>query len=130
RWSMDFVPAMACAAHLVILAPRPGRSLEANLAAGRALQRVWLTVTRLGLELQPELTPLIFSGYASDERTFSSVRTTTRDAEEIRYRLGQQLGEDGMARAVFMARIGRLDPARARSLRRALSDLTHLESSV
>jgi hypothetical protein len=38
------------------------------VAAGRAMQRFWLTATQLGLQLQPELTPLIFSRYVRERR--------------------------------------------------------------
>jgi hypothetical protein len=54
---------LACAAHFVIIADTPPADIDDYIAAGGAMQRFWLTATKLGLHAQPEMTPLIFSAY-------------------------------------------------------------------
>jgi nitroreductase len=61
RVELDLVPGLACAAHVVLVADRAPQTLDDYVAAGRALQRFWLTATSLGLQFQPEYTPLIFA---------------------------------------------------------------------
>ena len=53
RIQMDFLPGIACAAHLLLIAKEKPDGLAAYLQAGAALQRLWLTATRVGLHLQP-----------------------------------------------------------------------------
>lgn len=61
RLQMDLIPGLACAAHFVLKARQSPRGIDDYVEAGRAVQRFWLTLTRLGLFMQPEMTPLIFS---------------------------------------------------------------------
>ena len=49
RIQMDLLPALACGAHFALLARRPPVTIDDNIDAGRAMQRFWLTATRLGL---------------------------------------------------------------------------------
>ncbi len=49
RIQMDFLPALACGAHFLLLAAKPPLTVDDNILAGRAMQRFWLTATRLGL---------------------------------------------------------------------------------
>lgn len=125
RIQMDWLPAMACGAHFVILAPRPRQGLDDDFAAGRAMQRFWLTASRLGLSLQPEMTPLIFARYADAGLAFSAVPAAVRRAQAVRDRLAGILGDDACRRAVFMGRIGVGPPVTARSVRLELADLMH-----
>ena len=43
---------------------KSGTNPEELLAAGRRLQRFWLTAAKLGLAMQPSLAPLAFASYA------------------------------------------------------------------
>jgi sulfur-carrier protein adenylyltransferase/sulfurtransferase len=63
RLQLDLLPGLGCAAHVMMLAPRPAAGVDDHVRAGAAVQRLWLTATKLGLQHQPEMTPLIFSGY-------------------------------------------------------------------
>ena len=36
------------------------------------MQRFWLTATSLGLQFQPEYTPLVFARYARERRPFAA----------------------------------------------------------
>ncbi|MYM31650.1 molybdopterin biosynthesis protein MoeY [Duganella sp. CY15W] len=123
RVQMDLIPSLACAAHFVLVADQPPQRIDDYLAAGRAMQRFWLTATAQGLQLQPELTPLIFSRYVRERRKFSETPgMLTRAAELSRH--GEALvGQQDWATAVFMGRIGAGEPAISRSLRRPLRDL-------
>lgn len=123
RIEMDLLPALGCAAHFVILAPEPPLSVQANVAGGRAMQRLWLTTTALGLQLQPEMTPLIFARYAREGRHFSATPGAAEAAAEVAAGFERIAGADALARGVFVGRVGLGVPARSRSLRRDLAQL-------
>lgn len=123
RIQMDFVPSLACAAHCVITAQSPARSIDDYLSAGRAMQRFWLTATQLGLQLQPEMTPLIFARYARNGVLFSASENLLLCGQVLEQKLRNLLGEETSHAAVFMARIGAGPAATARSTRRPLQSL-------
>jgi nitroreductase len=123
RLQMDLIPSLACAAHFVLTAERSPQGIDDYLAAGRAMQRFWLTATALGLQLQPELTPLIFSRYVREQRIFSGTPGMQERAAELSRQGAALVGQQDWDVAVFMGRIGAGEPAQARSLRRPLRDL-------
>jgi len=123
RIEMDLIPGLACAAHCVLVAQRAPEALEDYVAAGRALQRFWLTATSLGLQFQPEYTPLAFARYAREGVQFAASDRAIQQAQAIRAALDRLLGSDIAPRAVFMGRIGAGKPAEARSLRLPLKRL-------
>ncbi|SDH42484.1 MULTISPECIES: nitroreductase family protein [unclassified Duganella] len=123
RLQMDLIPALACAAHFVLVAERKPQRMDDYIAAGRAMQRFWLTATAQGLQLQPELTPLIFSRYVREERVFSATPGMQQRAERLSRQGAALLGQADWEAAVFMGRIGAGEAAQSRSLRRPLRDL-------
>jgi molybdopterin/thiamine biosynthesis adenylyltransferase/nitroreductase len=126
---LDVLPALGCAAHFLIVGERAPRGIDDHVAAGRAMQRVWLTATRLGLQMQPETTPLIFAAYVRAGRPFSRARGAKelfQQARGIAAGLTRLVGADALERAVFMARIGHGPAAAARSTRKTLAHLVHL----
>jgi len=123
RIQMDFLPALSCGAHCLLLARRPPVTVDDNVLAGRAMQRFWLTATRIGLMLQPEMTPLIFGRYGAEGRPFSSRRDASALAQRVGRNLASVLGNDVIARGFFMGRIGHGQQPKARSLRRDLWEL-------
>jgi len=129
RVQMDLLPALACAAHIVLVAERDPHSIDDYLAAGRAMQRFWLTATRLNLQMQPEMTPLIFSRYVRERRSFSSTPGMQEAAEKLARQGAELIGAEAFPRAVFLARIGAGAPAKARSLRKPLSQLLLTEGN-
>lgn len=130
RIELDFVPALACAAHFVIAHKTAGGStIDDYVAAGRAMQRFWLTAESLGLRLQPEMTPLIFSAYAREKIHFSGTTGASEHASRLAAQLSRLIGEDYSVRAVFMGRIGNASPAKSRSLRLPLDRLIQDSSS-
>ena len=123
RLQLDVVPALACAAHFVIVANKPAIEIDQFVAAGRAMQRFWLTATQLGLQLQPELTPLIFARYSRNGVKFSKTEGMAESAGRLAARLATELGNMNAANAVFMGRLGAGAAATARSLRKPLASL-------
>jgi nitroreductase len=123
RVELDLVPGLACAAHVTLVAQSAPRTLDDYVAAGRALQRLWLTATALGLQFQPEYTPLVFARYAREGVRFTGRAAALRRASRVRSALDRLLGADMAPRAVFMGRIGIGPPASARSLRLPLDRL-------
>jgi nitroreductase len=123
---MSLLPGLACAAHFVLLAPRPPTDY---LEAGRAVQRFWLTATLVGLQLQPEYTPLVIHEYVRDGVPFTGDERSRARARAISGRLARLLGADALERAVFYGRLGSGPPAAARSTRLPLERLM-IESSA
>ena len=122
RLELDLLPSLACGAHFMIVAQSPPTCMDDYVAAGRAMQRFWLTATRLGLQLQPEMTPLIFAAYARQGVRFSKIPQAAADAQTLSARLEELAGPAATA-VVFMGRIGAGSAPVSRSLRRPLGDL-------
>lgn len=122
RIQLDYLPALGCAAHFILLAPAPPTTLEDYLAAGAAWIRLWLTCASVGLHQQPEMTPLIFCEYARAHVPFSRETSVLDGARALCADFGAVAGAAAEA-AVVMGRIGSGAPPTARSLRRPLDAL-------
>lgn len=122
RLQMDLIPGLACAAHFVIKARQQPRTIDDYVAAGRAVQRFWLTLASLGLQMQPEMTPLIFSSYVRNGIRFSRLDKLQANAAKLLGRLDAVIG-GGANFPVFMGRLGAGPAARARSTRKPLAQL-------
>lgn len=127
RIEMDLLPGLFCAAHFAILARRAPETLDDYVVAGRAVQRFWLTATRLGLQLQPEMTPLIFSRYVRDGVEFSRMPGATGIAAGLATRLAETFQDAPVNQAAFMGRIGNGEVAISRSLRLPVERLARIE---
>jgi hypothetical protein len=122
RLQMDLLPGLACAAHYLLVDANKPLSIDDHVAAGRAVQRFWLTLTKLDLNQQPEMTPLIFEAYVRQGINFTSDRTVSNLARSVAASLRGVIGVDP-AHAVWMGRIGAGPAAKARSIRMPLSRL-------
>lgn len=122
RLTLDLLPGLRCAAHFVIVADIAPAGIDGQLAAGAAAQRFWLTATSLGLQLQPQYTPLVFADYVRKGTAFTSVAAATRRAGIVTGMLSRLLGS-GAQRTVFLGRVGRGSAATARSVRLPLERL-------
>ena len=129
RIQLDLAPSLACGAHFALLANRAPETLMDYVEAGRRVQRFWLTADHLGLQLQPEMTPLIFARYLREGCRFTAQEEILKAASPLATRLGNLLGE-GLERAVFMARIGAGPRAQSRSLRLPLQKIETRRDSV
>jgi len=124
RLQMDLWTGLRCGAHYVLLSDKPAQTIDDYVAAGAAVQRAWLAMTSVGLQMQPEATPVIFARYAREGRPFSRVAASTETARFVATSLEELVGGlDVARRAVFMGRIGAGPTATARSTRMSLSEL-------
>jgi nitroreductase len=132
RWEMDWRPGFGCAAYVAVFpASHPTTTTDAApvaISTGQALQRFWLTATRLGLAVQPAFAPLIFADHASRGIAFTADEKTRRSAANLATKLSALFGGK---RPIFLGRIGRpLSRApSARSLRLSLSALITKEAA-
>ncbi len=122
RLQMDLAPGMACAGHFVLRAAGKPASIDDYVAAGRALQRFWLTMTTLGLYMQPEMTPLIFSKYARENTRFTGDARLENAARDLQ-RQTEALVFQGAGHPVYMGRLGYGPRPAARSVRRPVAEL-------
>jgi|AZIJ01.1.fsa_nt_gi molybdopterin/thiamine biosynthesis adenylyltransferase len=121
RIQLDLIPGLRCGAHFIIVADTPRVKTADYLDGGRAVQRFWLTATKLHLQLQPEMTPLIFSTYSREGRRFTDNADKQAAADTLRLELDALSG--GEVDAVFMGRLGYGAAASSRSLRKPLQQL-------
>jgi hypothetical protein len=122
-FELDFLPGIACAAHFVIVGSTPPRETQDYIEGGKALQRFWLTATRLGLLVQPEASPLVFARYQREDRRYTSSSSCDSLARRVTKRLTDLIGQDNLDHAVFMGRIGSGKWPKARSTRLPLTAL-------
>jgi hypothetical protein len=124
RLQLDYLPGRACAAHAVLLCSEEPLTVEHQVAAGRAMQRVWLGATAMGLQVQPEMTPILFSEYVRKGVDFSPVAHHGETARDVAHGLETLLGpERPMSHTVCMLRVGSGRAPSSRSLRLPLSRL-------
>ena len=122
RLQLDLLPGLRCAAHFALVSNAAPSGIEGQLAAGAAVQRFWLTATHLGIQLQPQYTPLVFAEYARAAKRFTAVSGAIERAEAVAHSLERLLPGES-ARAVFMGRVGYGAAPTARSLRLPLERL-------
>jgi len=122
RLLMDWIPALACAAHVALIAKTPPQSIDDHVASGRAVQRFWLAATHLGLQHQPAATPLVFARYLREDTPFTVNTAELNQARRVVQRLDLLLAHR-TDRTVWLGRIGKGPTAHARSVRRPLSEL-------
>lgn len=118
--------AIAAAAAVGLLSvPNSGRA--SYLTGGRALERVWLRATGLGLAFQP-MTPLLYlfprliegSGAELDEREREELYELRREFEAL-------FGSRGSRVDIMLFRLAHVGPPTARSLRRSIDDVLTIE---
>ena len=97
---------------------------EGLLAIGRGLQRFWLTATRLGLGMQPNLALLAFTHYGEQKFQFSRDAKLNRKAEALAERFQHTFAHPPRD-VVFLGRIGESRPRiqKYRSSRKPLPEL-------
>ena len=123
RIQLDLIPALRCGAHFSIVSNAPLQTIDHYLQGGRVLQRFWLTATSLGLQFQPEMTPLIFSRYAAASMNFTQNAAATRTAGKLTSNLIKIVGQGEVGRSVFMGRVGVGKVPIARSVRLSIDEL-------
>jgi hypothetical protein len=105
---MDFLPGLFSAAYFVVRltgrATEPDAALVQTLQAGQAVQRFWLTATKLGLVMQPCVAILAFWSYAAAGQEFTVLRKAQSLAGRLAWAAEATLGRNDDV--VFMGRIG------------------------
>lgn len=113
---MDLLPGLFCASYFVVRRKRrpsePDTALVASLLAGQAIQRFWLTATKLGLAMQPCVAMLAFWIYAGRDFTVSAKGRKTAG------KLAKN-GEAAFGRNDEIVFIGRIGVPRSRSRSRS-----------
>jgi len=120
RIQLDYLPAILCAAHVLIQPRKPAETLEDWVELGGAMQRLWLTACSVGLHLQPEMTPVIFSWYAKADRSFSADSTFRERIVRLLTKL-EAIG--GKGEYGFFGRVGVSAVPTSRSVRLGLEEL-------
>ncbi|WP_077338933.1 ThiF family adenylyltransferase [Pseudocolwellia agarivorans] len=121
RIQLDFIPSLKSSAHFAIVASKAPETIEEYINAGRALQRFWLTATKLQLGFQPEQTPVIFSRYIDNDIQFTQDNDVIANANK-----GKAMYESLLQQpknTVFLGRVGRSKAPKSRSIRKPLDDL-------
>lgn len=121
RLQLDLLPGIYCAAHYVMYAPTEPKTIDDYVQVGHAVQRFWLTLTQLGLFMQPELTPLIFTRYVKNDLVFTKDEKVLKMARELAVDTMEILGNNTFP--VYIGRIGTGPAPVARSLRKPLAEL-------
>lgn len=127
RIQLDFLPAIFCAGHIALHARRIPESIEDFVAAGVAMQRLWLTAAAQGLHLQPEMTALIFGWYQDCGKNLSQDKNVNMNASKVARRTLELFGVKKASSSVFFCRVGYSAPPKSRSLRKELSELITAE---
>lgn len=122
RIQLDLIPAIFCAAHLLIKAEKAPQTLANFVEVGSVMQRVWLTCTANKLLLQPEMTPLIFGWYTNKAIQISCIDEINHAANRLADHVHNLFGIK-TKQPVFLCRIGTAPQPDSRSVRMALDDL-------
>ena len=123
RIQLDVLPALLCAAHLLVKPRKAPVALDDWIRLGIAWQRIWLTATFHGLHLQPETTPLIFRWYARAGRKFSVDPTLFDQAMQLTNDMERITKSGPDDHFGFLARVGISRAPKSRSNRLDLADL-------
>lgn len=116
------------AASAVGLVTVPGASRESYFGSGRAVQRIWLTATDLGLALHP-MTGLVYLFARLERGGGEGLRDgDVRELRELRARYRGILNPPPDRAETFLFRVGVAGPPTARSLRRHLDEVLRVEA--
>jgi hypothetical protein len=123
RIQLDVLPALGCAAHVVLRAAQRPVGMLGFVHAGVAMQRLWLTATAHGLHLQPAMTPVIFRWYVRAGKSISTSSDIDRRAQLLAGNFERVLGASAGDAIPFFCRVGRSKVPSARSLRKSVDEL-------
>ncbi|MCZ4304941.1 nitroreductase family protein [Zoogloeaceae bacterium G21618-S1] len=123
RIQLDVLPAMRCAAHVLMTPRRTPTEFLDYVRVGEAMQRLWLTVASLGLHLQPEMTPVIFRWYAQNGASITADRSMDAASARLAGKFDALSGRASDESVVFFCRVGKAPNPVSRSLRMALRTL-------
>lgn len=123
---MDFIPGLFCGAHYLVQWENPddANNVNACLLAGQSLQRFWLTVTQMGLVMQPSVGCLALAYYGNNQIDFTENIMMQKRSVILAKRLNQIAPVNNI---VFMGRMGfpYSKLLKSRSIRKSLSELKY-----
>ena len=123
---LDLLPGLRSAAFFVVepADPSPIGDVPALLRAGAALQRFWLTATRLGLALQPASALLMVAHYGEADVRFTDDARLRQKTRRVASSFAQVFGATADS-ILFTGRIGQPKPQLpgSRSVRRRVAEL-------
>ena len=102
---LDHLPALRTGAFAVFSLPGGEPGLDQILRAGEALQRFWLTATRLGLAMQPTIAPVAFGRYGETGQAFTADSSLRDKARTLAQAFRDTLGV-APSQVIFLARVG------------------------
>lgn len=130
QMELDLLPSIFSAGHFMLTfdpAKTPHPTAEDHIRAGEALQKIWLTLTRHNIVLQPWYIPVGFARYMDRGIAFTEWKKGLEKAEKLRADVYETLlTPHGLTtdHVVFTARVGY--PTKTglpRSVRKPLEDL-------
>ncbi|PHV12127.1 molybdopterin biosynthesis protein MoeY [Chitinimonas sp. BJB300] len=126
KLELYFLPAIFCSSHILIKPKNPLVDLQDYVEAGIAMQRLWLTVSSLGLYLQPEMIPVIFRWYTNAGKSIvQDPPTLNAEAAKGTTEFEKLAGVNASQPFSFFCRVGYSAPPTSRSIRRDLKDLMY-----
>lgn len=123
RIQLDLLPGYFCGAHLLVKPSTALNSLTDWLALGGAIQRIWLTATKHGLLLQPQMTPVIFRWYVRSNQKFSSDERLFERSVKVTEKFERITDSAPASKFGFFCRLGFSTTPTSRSIRRDPSEL-------
>jgi len=121
RIQLDVIPSLRSCAHFAVVADSEIKTTADYIEAGKGIQNLWLTCTKLGLGFQPEQTPVIFSRYLTAGRKFTADSDVIKNAEKGKHLFDAIVNNAN--NTVFLGRIGRSQLPKSRSVRLPLDKL-------
>ena len=125
RIQLDLLPGVFCAGHFALQASGKLESVDDFVAAGRVMQRFWLKAAQLGLLIQPEMTPVIFTRYWRSKRVFTSTPRAYGQIDQLNRQFAGVLRQASVDGVFFLGRVGTGPIPRARSTRRSVAALLY-----
>ncbi len=122
-FELGILPSLGCAAQFAMVERSSPRDSKDFIAAGRALQRLWLTATHLGILHQPNFTPVAMQRWREMGHAFSKNPASMDAGQKLLDSLTPLIGEENLPKIVWMGRLGYGKAPSARSVRMPLADL-------
>jgi len=128
---LDFLPGIFCGAHFMLIEKNKSlvsKDKEYYLRVGVALQRFWLTATKLGLVVQPNLAPIMLTYYSDNNIPFTENTKLLATAQQLAVKLHKF---DQGNTILLLGRIGypKRPKQKVRSTRKSLSSLLQREDN-
>ena len=117
------IPGLNSGAHFILMADKIIETVEDFIEAGRLVQRFWLTATSCGIQLQPQMTPLIFANYHRQSINFTTLKNELRATKKLTDNLTALIDGDNTGKMAFIGRIGYGNIADYRSTRLDINKL-------